>query len=312
MKRCLTSLVVIGTLVAWQPISESAPEPLQLIDLTDDFAVFHDSTSHLTPEARLVAFHEQFDELFPGFYDAARIPYFTDAEYEAAIRSFIDRYPDHRIAYQSRARRFSRDINDAYADFVERFPDLKLRRPVYLLYSMGEFDGAVREIRGKRYLAFGIDVMEAVHSFENERPFFQHELFHVYHDQFFSGCDAIWCSLWAEGLAVGVAAALNPDANDAELLLTEPEPLRATIDANLKEAVATAKARYDSESEDDYGAFFGSGRLSQRLPPRFGYYLGYLAARRALASGQTINTLAHMSAEQARSVLAQNLEALVR
>jgi len=303
---------VVGMLVSCQPMSVRAPETFQLIDLTDDFAEFYDVTSRLESEDRVLAFHERFDVLFPGFYDAGRIPYFTYTEYDNAIRNFIDHFPEHRTEYLNRTRRFTQDIHDAYADFVEHFPDFEMRRPVYMLYSMGEFDGAVREISGKRYLLFGIDVMDAVHSFENERPFFQHELFHVYHDQFFRGCDAIWCSLWTEGLAVAVAAGLNPGANDAELLLTKPEPLRAAIDNNLEEAVSAALVRYDSESDEDYGALFGSSRLSPRLPPRFGYYVGYLAVQQALASGQTLKALAHLNTEQARKVLAQNLEALVR
>ena len=56
-----------------------------------------------------------------------------------------------------------------------------------------------------------------------------HELFHLYHSRAFEGCDAVWCGLWREGLAVHVAAELNPGASDAELVLTMPVPLRAAF-----------------------------------------------------------------------------------
>jgi hypothetical protein len=113
-------------------------------------------------------------------------------------------------------------------------------------------------------------------------------------------------------MAVSAAAELNPDATDAELLLTAPEPLRAAVEGNLPAAASAALEHYDSDSDEDYGAFFGSRRLGPQFPPRFGYYVGYLAVQRAAASGQTLKTLAHMNLAQARETLARNLEALAR
>ncbi len=135
MRSIMAGLIVVGVLAACQPRRVHAPGTIELIDLTDDFADFHDLTAHLKAEDR-VNTRERFDKLFPGFYDAGRISYFTSAQYETAIRHFIDRFPDCRTRYENRARRLARDIHDAYADFARRFPDFEMRNPVYMLCSM--------------------------------------------------------------------------------------------------------------------------------------------------------------------------------
>ena len=70
-------------------------------------------------------------------------------------------------------------------------------------------DGGTRSVKGQRYLVFGADVMARVTTPGRERPFFHHELFHVYNEKFFSECDPLWCALWMEGLAVYVSERLN-------------------------------------------------------------------------------------------------------
>jgi hypothetical protein len=49
-------------------------------------------------------------------------------------------------------------------------------------------------------LVFGADVMVSAHDYGDEEPFLHHQLFHVYHQQFFPECDQVWCGLWTEGL----------------------------------------------------------------------------------------------------------------
>ena len=78
---------------------------------------------------------------------------------------------------------------------------------------------------------FGADVIARVHGDRDVRPFFHHELFHLLHGRTFSDCGALWCALWNEGLATFVAHRLNPAASDDQLLLTQPVPLRAAVEA---------------------------------------------------------------------------------
>ena len=81
-------------------------------------------------------------------------------------------------------------------------------------------------------MILGIDIMVRVHSWANEIPFVQHELFHIYHHQLYHPItnppyheDAIYNSLWIEGLATYISSLLNPSASPAELLLDTPPGL---------------------------------------------------------------------------------------
>ena len=56
--------------------------------------------------------------------------------------------------------------------------------------------------------------------------------------------------------------------------------------------------------------FFGQAGLDG-LPPRFGYYVGYLVAREA-ARTHHLQALAHLSPEDARPVVENALAALAR
>ncbi|GIL39102.1 hypothetical protein [Roseiterribacter gracilis] len=185
--------------------------------------------------------------------------------------------------------------------------------PTYLIHSLGEMDGGTRNIRGRTLFVFGADVMARVHDgFNSERPFFHHELFHVYHTPKYESCDAVWCSLWTEGLAVLVAKRLNPDATDAELLLTCPRPLRAAFDANRKEAVCAIQARFNSEKGEDYRPLFNNPKdaaISPRLPGRFAYYVGYLVAQQAEKT-HSLQQLAALTPEQAKPVVKRALDSL--
>jgi hypothetical protein len=171
--------------------------------------------------------------------------------------------------------------------------------PVYLVNSLGEFDGGTREVGGRTVLMFGADVIARIHMDHDIQPFFHHELFHLYHHRYFPECEPIWCGLWAEGLATYAARTLNPKASDAELLLTTPEPLRAAVEKDRKGAVCAVTARLESTSQKDYGALFSSDRLSPTLPPRFGYYVGYLVAEE-IGRTHTLKQMAQMKPPQAR------------
>jgi hypothetical protein len=181
--------------------------------------------------------------------------------------------------------------------------------PVYLVNSLGEFDGGTRELGGRPVLLFGADVIARLHMAHDIQPFFHHELFHLYHQRHFPECPQVWCGLWTEGLAVYVAKSLNPKATDEELLLTQPEPLRPAIDKNRDLAVCAVVAQLDSQDEKVMGALFSDGRIRPELPPRFGYYVGYLAAGE-MGRSHSLKQLAAMKPAQVRPALEAALRRL--
>jgi hypothetical protein len=281
---------------------------LELVDLTDDFAEVWDRTKDLDGTARIAAFKAHFEPILPGFYSHVRHGA-PEERFNGYFLKALKEFPDTRSATADMARRFAALLRPAERSFEREFGPMTGFRPIYLVNSLGEFDGGMRTLGGNGYLMFGADVMARLYAGKDVRPFFHHELFHLHHSRTFRDCSKVWCNLWNEGLATYVAHRLNPAATDAELLLTEPEPLRAAVENNRREAVCTVLREIDSEEGRVNKALFSSARLNERLPGRFGYYVGYLVAAEA-AKGRSLVQLADLPNEAVRPLVETSLRAL--
>lgn len=288
----------------------AAPERsrLELVDLTDDFAEVWDRSQALDDSARVAAFKAHFEPVIPGFYSHVRHGAPED-KFNGYFLKALKEFPETRAATADMARRFAELLVPAERSFEREFGPLTGFRPIYLVNSLGEFDGGMRTLNGQGHLMFGADVMARLYADKDVRPFFHHELFHLHHSRTFQDCPQVWCNLWSEGLATYVAHRLNPRASDAELLLTEPEPLRAAVEGNRQEAVCTALREIDSKDDRTNKAMFSSGRLNARLPGRFGYYVGYLVAAEA-AKGRSLVELANLRHDEVRPLVENGLKAL--
>jgi hypothetical protein len=292
------------------PAPAPAPAPYELVDLASSYASFWDETRAMPAAERLTAFKARFDALLPGFFVARRagIP---DEQYDAAITRSFERFPAIRERFTAIVTGFPGLLGPAHESFARAFPDLQPIGPIYLVHGLGEFDGGTRQVAGHTRLLFGADAMAQLHDFADEQPFFHHELFHVHHARFFRECEEAWCALWSEGLAVFVAQQLNPRATDAELLLSSPRPIRAEVERNRVAAICAAAARLDSKDAADYAALFSNGPAPEGLPPRAGYFIGYLVAKEA-AKNASLADLAHLDNEAAHELVAATLARLAR
>lgn len=171
-------------------------------------------------------------------------------------------------------------------------------------------DAGTREFGdGKVHLIFGADGMVRYHKWENETPFFHHELFHLHHSRFFVECEEVWCSLWAEGLATLVSERMNPDAPPAELLLAFPPDMVTATDENLAAAFDQLKSVLSSSEQADYAGLFTPKADATGLPGRRGYYLGLLIAR-DLAASRDLQALARLSNDEMKPLLFATVDAL--
>jgi len=310
MRFALVALIFLTACQSTPDAPAEPPPPFTLIDLTQEYAAFYDRSQDIESGARVAAFKAEMAALFPGFYDTERVRAFATAEvYDGLIARSFERFADVRPKYEAIAASFEAMLAPARADFMRTFPDLAPIGEVYLVHSVGEMDGGIRMINGQRYMVFGADVMAQLYAPGDERPFFQHELFHVYHAQFFEACDEVWCALWREGLAVYVSERLNLGATDAQMGLAMPRPIRPEVDANLPAAVCAVRARLGSDGRDDYAPLFLGLASLEGLPPRFGYYVGYLVAREA-GRTRSLPELGHMRAAEARPVVEAALAGL--
>lgn len=299
-ERTIRAFVAAAALEFLAPVARAAP--YELVDLATPYASFFDETRDLPSAERVAAFKSRFNGLLPGFFTAKRVGWMTGEQYDAAIARAFGTFPSIRERYAATTAGFSSLLGPAHGNFVHTFPDLRPIGPIYILHSLGEFDGGTRPVAGHNRLVFGADVIAQLHDFVDERPFFQHELFHVYHAQFFRECEQMWCALWMEGLATLVAQRLNPQASDAELLLSSPRPIRPEVERDRAVAICAVMPLLESKGGASYASLFSNGPALGQLPPRVGYFVGYLVAQEA-ARDRSLMTLAHLKNADAHRVV---------
>lgn len=276
----------------------------------EEFDRFATESAAMPPEERVRAFRAKFDALVPGFYE----PRFgaTEEKYNARVLAALQGYPAQRDKFLAAARGFAAAYATANTRFRAVFPDYAPTMPIYLVHSLGEMDGGTRELKGRLVAIFGADVIAKIHGDGTIGPFLDHELFHFHHARFFPDCDALWCSLWQEGLATYVAARMNPGVDDRALMLTIPRPIRPEVEPKLAEAMCFARSKLESTDQGDYAAFFfgsgGSGKAATPYPPRFGYYLGYLLAKR-IGDDMPLAALAELPPAKVKPLLEKALAA---
>jgi hypothetical protein len=290
---------VTGLICLAAATSANAKPGPHLIVLTQAFTRFYDATTQVPEAERIKRFRTQFATVLPGFYAPRQR---TEAGYEKQIAFSLKTFPEIRAKYEQVARDFPKAFAQGQQSFRRSFPDYRLDVPVYLLHSLNEMDGGTRELDGKVVGIFGADVIARIHNPATLKPFLDHELFHLYHQRFFPDCDALWCSLWQEGLAVYVAAKLNPGASDEGLLLTQPRPIRREVEARLKEAMCGLSAKLESTSREDYAPFFFARANDGSFPPRYGYLLGYLLASK-MGAEMRLDQLAKLPPDKVKPAL---------
>jgi hypothetical protein len=284
-------------------------KPPRYVDLTAHFSRFVDETAGLADAERVALFHERMDALLPGFYE----PRFgaTPAQYDARIARELKHFTELRPRYERVQREFPAAFDAGIRHFRKEFPGFTPNVPVYLLHSLGEMDGGTRELQGKIHLIFGADMIAQIHDARTLTPFLDHELFHVEHGKYFPECGEVWCTLWAEGLATFAAKVMNPGADDQQLLLTTPEPIRPAVDATWPAAVCFVRGKLDSAAENDLSALFQGGADSGGFPNRFGYYVGLRIAEEA-GGGHSLAALSRMKPSQAKAAQTASIDRLIQ
>ena len=279
------------------------------IDLTANFSHFVDETAGMEDAARAAALQSRMNALLPGFYvpRAGTTPERYHARIDRALKGFAELRPK----YQQVQRDFPAAFDAGIQHFRKYFPGFTPDVPVYLLHSLGEMDGGTRKIDGRFYLIFGADVIAEIHEPRDLTPFFDHELFHVEHHKYFPDCAQVWCPLWEEGLATYAAEVMNPGADDRQLLLTIPKPIRPAVDATWPAALCFTRARLFSVEQADIDALLVGGRAAKEFPDRFGYYVGLRVAEE-LGGEYKLPALTKMPQTQAKATLMAGIDRLIK
>jgi len=256
----------------------TAPSP---VDLMPAFWAAWDGGLGAPAADRVQRLWKEFFE--PRAADYRRAGLRVDA---AAVAAWLPRFEGLAAATRRVHARFVRDYARRLATFRRALPDFDpAASPVTLMPSLFHFDGHP-EPDGKRLpLYFGLDGIVRSHGADADLDvLFAHELFHCYHAQrnaplLLDPKPPVFGNLWVEGLATYASEQLNPGAGLLHVLLDD----EALAQADRPTLRRVAQAMLDHADDTDpatLGSFFGMGAQGIAWPPRAGYYVGLLLARR--------------------------------
>jgi len=287
--------------------ADSAAAACEITDLMPEFWRFWQAAQEVPREAWPALFRGMVRQPNADIYDAVfrNLPISEDQ----LLAGSLDRVEANLAILTKLSTALGADLPRRIARFREEFPDFRCDVPVRFLYSAGAFDGAIRQVAGRRNLMFGVDLIAQLHG-EQAEPLYIHELFHLYHAQQSPADDEerLFWSLWREGLATWVACGPSPDRTTwsaCGLPAVAEEPGRV---GELARLVTTA---LDGTSREDYARFFLGSESSASVPARSGYWIGYLVAQR-LAETRSSRELAKLDPQSARPLIAGVLSELAR
>jgi len=303
------SAFLLSALVALTPAAASPPPAAPPYhSLTAEFEHFYDETTAMPDAQRVALFRQRFDALFSGFYEPADGQ--SDAEFNASIAKSLAAFPALREKYEATERDFPAAYAAGIAHFRAQFPGFKPTLPVWFVHSLGRMDGGTRTLKGKNYMIFGSDEIAKIHGSDDIGPFLDHEMFHVENGQWFKDCEAMWCSLWQEGGATYAASVMNPGSDDHRLMLDQPGPIRAAVDADWRGALCQVRTDLDSTDHKVYAGYFFGGKHEQKFPARWGYYVGFRLMQR-IGKTMTLSQIDHLDNKAARPVVTRELDAMI-
>jgi hypothetical protein len=289
---------------------------IKVVDTTPAFWNFWDAAQGKSEEQRVRLFAEMVVKPNPELYDAQVMNKQALAGTQASpdANTLIAKYLNDVTEYIPRMRIISDSIHhdfQAYAnDFMLTFPTYSPKTTVYFMVSLFSFDGGTRTVNDKTALLFGIDGIVRYHpSDDNLKVFFDHELFHQYHEQIapeLTDDDApIWTSLWEEGLATYVSRIMNPGSTEGQALMSptlaeKSKPILSKIAQELL-------VNFDSLDKKEYAAFFYGSNGRADLPPRCGYYVGYLVAQQ-LGTERSLQQLANLRGPELKAAVHSALQ----
>jgi non-heme chloroperoxidase len=282
-------------------------------NITDAFISFWEQAKDLPLEEQIIAFDQLVYPKFPEFYEFSYKSWHEDGLNKSdKLKKVFNLYAPIHETFKQRSTTITTDFTTHLTSFIKRFPDFFTDYPIYLLHSLDQMDGGAREINSNVYFMFGLDRIINCNTHDaNLAPFFHHELFHMYHLQFFPNFTCLfWEYLWFEGLATYVSQLMNPDASLAELSLNDPLVPQCT--KKLRFLWDQIAANLDVKNDNaTYVKYFLLTSTDTEVPIRAGYYLGYLIAQE-LAQQFSIDELVKMKKEKIRTLIGDTVQRQIK
>jgi len=300
-------MVTMGCVTPRSPSPPPGPR-YRVVNVLPRFWRFWEQAEPLSPEQQARLFNATVVKEQPELYTPQVLGLDDRKPYEEMLihrwKQVIPRMQSQLDTMRRLSDELAEDLPRYDARFRRVFPDLEYDGEVYFMVSLGGFDGGTRQVKGATALLFGVDVIASVYGKDaNLEPLFDHEMFHLYHQQFedSAGKEKLYRTLFHEGLATYVAWKMNPTAA-SRTIFGLPEDMPGKSEALLPKLSALLRERLDSERDDDYATFFLGNTLRKDVPARSGYYVGYRVVER-IARNRPLSELARLNGPALREAI---------
>ncbi len=315
-------LAIVTLAVVTIPVAMAAATPaagIAVRNLMPDFWSFWRAARGRAPDVQLQLWRELYQEPNAAVFADLRSTCSADLQADVLEKQYFPVLESLIPAMRALSESLPDAIISVSARFTKSFPDMRWRGPIYVMASVGCFNGRSQLIQGQQALLLGVDDMAGLHE-TNVRPLITHEMFHRYHYFHFAFepelAQPLWVRLWAEGLATFVAHRLNPSASTYDLTSITPAAV-SRMDSQMSVMTQRFMERLNSTSQADATAYFSDDSKNEQIPARVGYYMGlevaqYLARRypmqtmaqwdHARAKPHVLLALRHLAASGSRSL----------
>jgi hypothetical protein len=316
------ALFALGAAFAFHPVPVLA-DVCQYQNLMPDFFAFEASTKNLSPDIRADRFMKEFAAKNPAFYGDKDLGWPAKLQKDALRlldpskpESFPGFPPLSEARLHAVAATVTNNFTAAQDKFLKTFPDFRCQDSVEFGPSFLRFDGhEYKDAAGHGHMLFGIDAIASLHGPDDMPGFFTHELFHIHHRQVMGARlpdpdNVTWWAMWEEGLATYVSQRLNPGL-DAQQVLWFPQDIVVRMQAPGATARAARLILADFDKTGGTNWFSSGDPAPGGLPPRAGYYMGYLMASE-LGRDHAPGWLAQLPPDQVKQHARAFLEAKAR
>jgi len=297
------------TAPAEAPASATAPAEPKIVRVVDDFLAYYAACKEADEAARAAQWDAMLEAKHRAFFEQVIYRKLEGDDRqrhkEYCIRQFWQDVAGRIDGVAKLAHGIDGQIRSTLTAFREQFPAFQPKTDFYVAVTFS-FHGKVTDLDGRDIFAIGLE------NFAPDSPHLPitiaHEMFHLYHGQFFSASGGLYRPLWAEGLATYASAVVVPGHRRSTYLdfpadkMNRCQELLPAMAADLKKHMG----QHDAHLQRVY---FGAEPNDTQVPPAAGYYVGLLVVE-SLAKAHPLDELARMEAEKIYPLVAGELDRL--
>jgi hypothetical protein len=282
----------------------------RIVNVADDFQAYYQSGRDKDSNQRLALWDAMLESKHPVFFQDAIYRRKTGADRDRYKQDCINRFWDEVAPHMDRIAAFNQGIEEriqtVVAEFKKHLPGFSPQTDFFVTISFS-FRGKAVTVGGRDVLAVGLEFFENPDSPQFEITL-AHELFHLYHFQFFSAGGGLYRSLWAEGLATYASAVVVPGHRQSTYLGFTGQKMNQCYD--LLPLLAADLRKHMGENDHRLQRlYFGAEPNNTKVPPEAGYYVGLLIIQN-LANKIPLDDMARMPAKQVFGLLEKELAQL--